>query len=110
MPVSPLAEYNPQRAGNKNRRITATGKANQQCKGKIFGRITTEKIQRQRRKQHGEHRIQRTCQRLQNRRVNQLDHIAAPAEMELEILTNTIEDNNRIINGIADNRQQRRYK
>ena len=109
-PAVQATENNPERTGNEYRRIASNAESDQQSKGKILRRISAEEIQGKRRKQNRKDRIKRARQRLENRRIDQPIHIAAAAEMELEVLANPVENNNGIIDGITDDGQKRSHK
>ena len=105
--LAPIAEDNPERAGDEDGRIAATAKANEQGKGEVFRRVAAEEVQRKRREHNREDCVQRTRQRLENRRIDKRIDVAATAEVQLEVLADAVEDNDGIVNRITDNRQQR---
>ena len=107
---TPAPENNPERAGDEDRGIAATGKTDEQCKGEVLRRVAAEIIQRKGRKEYRAHRIEGTRQRLEDTAVHQFVDIPAAAEMQLQILTDTVKDNDRIIDGITNDRQKRRNK
>ena len=108
--LTPAPEGNPERTGNEDGRIAAAGETNQQRKGKVLRRVAAEIIQRKGRKEYRAHRIDGTRQRLEDTAVHQFVDIPAAAEMQLQILTDTVKDNDRIIDGITNDRQKRRNK
>ena len=108
--LAPVAEDNPQRAGDEDGRIAAAAKADEQREGEVLRRVAAEEVERKRREHDREDRVQRTRQRLENRRVDKRIDIAATAEVQLEILADAVEDDDGIVDRVTDNRQERRDK
>ena len=99
--LAPVAEDNPQRAGDEDGRIAAAAKADEQGEGEVLRRVAAEEVEGKRREHNREDRVKRTRQRLENRRVNQRIDIAATAEVQLQVLSNTVEYYDGIIDGIT---------
>lgn len=105
--LTPVAEDNPQRAGNEDGRIAAAAKADEQGKGEVLRRVAAEEVECKRREHDREDRVQRTRQRLENRRVDKRIDVAATAEVQLEIFTDAVEDDDGIVDRVTDDRQER---
>ncbi len=100
----PIAKRDPKRARDENRRVAAAEESDKQSEREILRRIAAEPIQRKRREQHSADRIQGSCQGLVNASIRQLDDITAAPEMETQILADTVENDDGIVDGITDNR------
>ena len=106
--LAPVAEDNPQRAGDEDGRIAAAAKADKQGEGEILRRVAAEEVEGKRREHDREDRVERTCQRLENRRVNQRIDVATTAEVQFVVLTDAVEDNDGIVDRVTNDRQESR--
>ena len=110
MPLRTIAQLNPKLACNEDGRVAAARKADEKRERKVLRRLSAEPIERECREQNREHRIERACQRLIDGGVDKLVHIPAAAEMQFQILTDAVKDDDGIVDRIPDNREQRRDK
>ena len=95
--LAPVAEDNPERAGDEDGRIAATAEADEQGKSEVLRRVAAEEVECKRREHDREDRVKRTRQRLENRRVDKRIDVAATAEVQLEILADAVEDDDGIV-------------
>ena len=105
-----LPHQYPQRAGDKDGRIGTAGKAHQKRKREILGGIAPKEIQGKGGEQHREHGVKGTGKSLIDAAVGQLVQIAALPEVQPLILTDSVKDNDGIVDGITYNGQDCRHK
>ena len=105
-----LPHQHPQWAGDEDGRIGAAGKAHQKRKGEILGGIAAKEIQGKGGEQHREHGVKGTGKSLIDAAVGQLVQIAALPEMQPLILTDSVKDNDGIVDGITHDGQDCRHK
>ena len=99
MLTAEATESDPQWAGNEDRGIAAGEEAHIQCESEILGSLTTEPVEGAGSEKTGNNSIEGPGESLVNAAVCQLLHIAAPAEMDAEILSDTVENNDGIVDG-----------
>lgn len=104
--LAPVSEDNPERARDENRRVAADGEADEQGKREVFRRVAAEEVEGGRREEDGEDRVERTRQRLIDTAVDELVDVAAAAEVQLEVLADAVEDDDRIVDRVTDDGQQ----
>lgn len=105
--LAPVAEDNPERAGDEDGRIAATTEADEQGEGEVLRRVAAEEVERKGREHDREDRVQRARQRLENRRVDERIDVAATTEVQLEVLTDAVKDDDGIVDRVTDDRQER---
>ena len=106
--LAPVAEDDPEWAGDEDGRIAADGEADEQGKREVLRRVAAEEIESSRREEDGEDRVERARQRLVDTAVDELVDVAAAAEVQLEVLADAVEDDDGIVDRVTDDRQERR--
>ena len=106
--LAPVAEHNPERARDEDRRVAADGEADEQGEREVFRRVAAEEVEGGRREEDGEDRVERARQRLIDTAVDELVDVAAAAEVQFEVLADAVEDDDRIVDRVTDDGQQSR--